>query len=100
MAKKEVTDKNIKEIKKLLKSKELVIGTDRTLKNLQRGNIKKIFMASNCPERVRLDISHYSKFNNVDVVELQYANEELGVFCKKPFSISVISILKKQEGSL
>lgn len=94
MAKKESIDKNIKEIKKLLKSKNLIIGRDRTLKNLRVGKIKKVFVAGNCPESVKKDIIYYSKFDNVEYVELAYPNEDLGVMCKKPFSISVISVLK------
>lgn len=94
MAKKEIADKNVQEIKKLLKSRELVIGTDRTVTNIRRGKVKKVYLASNCNEKVKADINHYSSIGAFDVIELQYPNDELGTMCKKPFSISVISILK------
>ena len=94
MAKKEITDKNIKEIKKLLKSEELVIGTEMTIKNLRKGNVKKVFTASNCNEKVKKDLQYYSSLSDAEYIELSYANEDLGVLCKKPFSISVISIIK------
>jgi len=79
MAKKVAVDKNIKEIKKFIKTGELVIGT---------------FTASNCNESVKKDLIYYSRLNNAEFVEMQYANEDIGVICKKPFSISVISIIK------
>jgi len=94
MAKKVAVDKNIKEIKKFIKTGELVIGTDMTLKNLRRGHIAKVFTASNCNESVKKDLIYYSRLNNAEFVEMQYANEDIGVICKKPFSISVISIIK------
>ena len=94
MAKKAIADKNIKEIKRLLKTDEIIIGTDRTLKNLRRGHISRVFTASNCNQKVKADLIDYSRISNAELVELQYANEDLGVVCKKPFSISVISILK------
>ena len=87
---KEAIDKTITEIKKLLKDKNLVIGTERTIKNLKSGKISKIFISSNCPSIVKADIEYYSKLTNAAVVKLKYPNEELGVICKKPFSISVL----------
>ncbi len=97
MAKKEITDKNIKEIKKLLKSKEIVIGFERTVRNLRNGSVKKVFVASNCSEKARDDVERYCRIGGAEFVELGYPDEELGVVCKKPFSISVISILKGEK---
>lgn len=83
------------EIRKNLEEKKIIIGTDRTIKNLKLGKIKKIYVTKNIPEDVKKDIEHYSKLAKVEVVALKYANEELGVICKKPFAISVVSLLKE-----
>ncbi len=80
------------EIRKLLGTDKLVIGTDRTLKLLRQGHLKKIILASNCTEDVRDDVEHYSNGQNVEIVQLDVPNEELGVFCKKPFNIMVLGI--------
>lgn len=85
---------NAAEIQKLLKEKRIVIGTDRAKKGLKRGIFERILLSSSCPDDVKNDISHYAKISSVDVIKLKYSNEELGVVCKKPFSISVISVLK------
>ena len=82
------------EIKKLLKSKSLVIGTENTLKNLKLGKIDRVIFSSNCPDKVAEDLGYYAGLSNVETVKVPYPNEELGVICKKPFSISVLSILK------
>lgn len=93
MAKK-ATDKDITEIKKLLNNPEMIVGTDETIKHLKKGNISRIFLCSNCSKQARADIEHYSRLSNTEIINLKQANDELGVVCKKPFSISVISIKK------
>ncbi len=81
----------IQDIKKAIKEKKIIIGADITLKKLRIGKLKKIYLASNCRKDTREDIIHYAKLNNVEVINLEKTNEELGILCKKPFSISVLS---------
>ena len=85
------------EIKKLIKAKDLVIGTERTIKNLKLGKVEKIIISSNCAENVANDLNHYTSLNKIETIKVNYLNDELGVICKKPFSISVLSILKGAE---
>ena len=80
------------EIRKLLGSDKLIIGTDRCMKLLRQGQLKKVMLASNCNETVVEDVQRYSSQAGVEVVVLDVPNEELGVFCKKPFHISVLGI--------
>jgi large subunit ribosomal protein L30e len=89
MAKK---DKNLKleELKKKLLDGKAVVGIDRVLKELKRGNLKKIFLAMNSREDLRKDVLYYSGLQKVVVEELETSNEELGVICKKNFFVSVV----------
>ena len=80
------------EIRKLLGSDKLIIGTDRCMKLLRTGELKKVMLASNCNGQTVESVKEYSKRIGAEVVELDVPNEELGVFCKKPFSISVLGI--------
>ena len=82
------------EIRKLVKAGNFIIGTGRTLKSLKLGKIDKVIISSNCPDRVSKSISHYAALSNAETFSVPYPNEELGVICKKPYSISVLSILK------
>tara|TARA_Y100000310_G_scaffold345672_1_gene468092 strand:- start:3705 stop:3974 length:270 start_codon:yes stop_codon:yes gene_type:complete len=82
----------ISEIKKLLEQKKVQIGTQVAIKNLSKGLVKKIFLAQNCPTNVVDDLTHMSKISKVDIVKLKVPNDELGVVCKKRFSISVLSV--------
>lgn len=84
----------ISEIKKALKEGKAIIGTERTLKDLKLGKVSKIYLTSNCPEDVEEDVKYYSKLAKVEVVKLKQPNDELGALCKKPFSVSVLSVVK------
>ena len=94
MAKVKKIDVTIDEIKKLLKSKSLVIGTEKTMKELRAGKLSTVYISKNAPESIRADINHYGKLANAEVVNLKYSNEEIGETCKKPFSISVLGKIK------
>tara|TARA_Y100000031_G_C8002948_1_gene284456 strand:- start:185 stop:439 length:255 start_codon:yes stop_codon:yes gene_type:complete len=82
----------MEEIKKLLKDDKLFIGTEQTMKNVKLGNVKKVFVTSNCPQDILDDIKHYADMGKVEVVSLDVPNDELGVVCKKPFSISILGV--------
>lgn len=83
---------HISEIKKLLDSESLIIGSERALKALRANELKKIYLATNPKVEVKEDILAYANLANVEIVELDIPNDELGVACKKPFAISVIGL--------
>jgi large subunit ribosomal protein L30e len=91
MAKKVVSE-IVAEIRKFMDEDKLVLGNDRTVKMLKQGKIKKIFLASNCGEQLKEDIQQYCDVSGVECVELKQSNEEIGVLCRKPFSISVVGV--------
>lgn len=80
------------QIKKLIKTKSLVIGTGRTIKNLKLGRVEKIIISSNCSESVINNLNYYAGLSKAETVKVSYPNDELGIICKKPFSISVLSL--------
>lgn len=82
------------EIKKMLKAGNVVIGTERTLKNLKLGRVQKVLVSANCPAGVEKNVNHYAGLGKAELHKLDYPNDELGDICKKPFSISVLGLLK------
>ena len=82
------------DIKKLLKTDKLIIGTDRVVKGLRKGTLSMIYMSSNCPEDIRNEVEHYSKLTETKSEKLKEPNDELGAVCKKSFSISLLGVLK------
>ena len=83
------------EIKKLLDAGKIVIGTERTVKNLKAGHAKKVFLSKNCSDDMREDITRYAALNGVEVVSLEQSSDELGAMCRRPFGIAVLSVAKE-----
>ena len=81
----------VEDLKQALKEKEMVLGTKETIKGLKQGKLSKVFLASNCPNHVKEDIKHYAKLANAEVEELKIPDDEVGLLCKKQFSVSVLS---------
>lgn len=88
------TQANVQELKKALDTDKILIGTDRTIKNLKQGAVAKIYLAENVAAHVKNDIEHYAKLSKAEVVMLPFPNDELGAVCKKPFAISVVGLLR------
>lgn len=82
------------DIKKALKSKKIVIGTKEVLKNLKLGKLAKVYLTANAPESVKESVNRYAGLGKVEIVQLKYANDELGVLCKKPYGISILGFIK------
>lgn len=84
----------MEEFKKFIGTDKLIIGTKRTMKALRHADVAKIFLANNCPEMLVEDIEHYASFSDIPVEKLAVACDELGSVCKKPFMVSVVTLLK------
>jgi ribosomal protein L30E len=72
-----------------------IIGSDAGLKNLKLGRTEKIYLASNCSEDTKKEVERLAKIGKADVIVLGIPNDDFGVLCKKPFSISMLSVIKK-----
>ncbi|MDD5178113.1 MAG: ribosomal L7Ae/L30e/S12e/Gadd45 family protein [Candidatus Nanoarchaeia archaeon] len=81
----------MKNLEEALKSNNLTIGTKTTLRKLRENKVRHIFLASNCDEKIKKDIDSLAGINNVEVVQLDVDNIELGTLCKKPFVVTVLS---------
>jgi large subunit ribosomal protein L30e len=82
------------EIKAAITADKVIIGTKEVVKAIKNGAVKKVVVASNMPEDVYKDIEHYNKVSKLDVNKFNGTGKQLGVFCGKPFSISVVAIKK------
>jgi len=86
---KEEVEEN-KELKSKIQAGNAIIGNSRVVKALQAGKIKTVFIAKNCPTKIRDDLLYYAKLAGAEVVGLEQNNEELGTICKKNFFVSVV----------
>ena len=94
MAKKKAV-KSTMELRKLAEDKRLFIGTERTIKNLKLGRVSAVYVTKNIAESVLEAITRQASLSGVEIAKLSATNEELGVICKKPFRISVLSVIKQ-----
>lgn len=95
MAKKKETNVETKELKTKVQEGKAIIGTDRVLKNLKSKQIQTVYLASNCPDKIKDDVKYYAELAGTPIITLDYDNEELGVFCKKNFLVSVLGTIKE-----
>lgn len=80
----------VEDLKKAVKEKKIVFGKNNVLKKLRLGEVKTVFLASNCPRDLKDMVNKYAKLTQTKIIELDVPNEEIGVICKKPFSISIL----------
>lgn len=82
------------ELRKHVQGGKLVLGAEEAVKLLKLNRLARVFVASNCPEAVKESMRRYCTTPDCELVELAVPNDELGVICKKPFSIAVVGVLK------
>jgi large subunit ribosomal protein L30e len=85
------------EINEALEKRQIVIGMNSTMNALKKGLAKKIIFTKNCAKEFKNEIKELCKISNCEHKEFNGTNIELGVLCKKPFSISVLAILKGEK---
>ncbi|MGM5482601.1 MAG: ribosomal L7Ae/L30e/S12e/Gadd45 family protein [Nanobdellota archaeon] len=88
------TEKGIQDIKSVLKTDKVVMGTEGTIKDIKQNRIATVYLSSNVPEDIEKEISYYAEINDFEVVKLSVPNDELGVLCQKPFFVSVLGVRK------
>jgi len=76
------------------KEKKAIYGADRTIKALKRGELKEIVMSSNCPEKTIEVIKNLADISKTKISTSKQDSMELGAACKKPFSVTIIGLLK------
>lgn len=83
---------DLTELRKHVSGGKMVIGTAEVMKMLKQGKLAMVFVASNALPAVKDNLD--SQKGDCEVVQLGVPNDELGVLCKKPFSIAVVGVLR------
>jgi len=89
-----------KELVRAVQTGKVVLGTDRSLKAVKRGEAKLVILASNCPEDVVEDFKYYSRISEVKVLHLNRDSRELGVMCGVPFTVSVLAVIDPGDSAI
>lgn len=78
---------SLDKLKNALKDKKPIIGWDKTLKGLKRGEISLVFFSSTCSEEIKEEARSFG----VEIIELKEDSEEIAMICKRQHNIAVIS---------
>ncbi|MBC7218977.1 MAG: 50S ribosomal protein L30e [Hadesarchaea archaeon] len=82
-----------KKIAQAVATGKVIIGTERSLKALKRGQAKLVIVASNCAPEALEDAQHYSRLSGVELRVYEGDNVSLGLACGKPFSVDMLVVL-------
>ena len=93
MAQEKNVENELELLRLQLQEGKVIIGTERVLKALRQGSLQGIYLARNCPEEVKKDILRYAELKGTPITQLTQTNEEMGIFCKKNFFVSVLGIV-------
>ncbi len=83
-----------KELKKILATGKVYFGVKQAKKALKRNEAKLVIYASNCPDKREIEGW------NVPKIAFNGDGVELGAYCGKPFSISVVTVVDEGESNI
>ncbi len=92
MAVKTESIKQVLEIKELIASGNAVIGNNKVIASIKDGSVQRVLLAKNAPQELKDDAKYYANLANIELVQLEQDNEELGIICKKNFFIAIIGV--------
>jgi large subunit ribosomal protein L7A len=74
--------------------KEKIVGLKQTLRAMQQGKVKMVYVADDIEEHVLRKISDACRETNVPLTRLGYCQHEMGKFCKIEVGAAVVALLK------
>lgn len=81
--------------KSLMKEGKVVIGLKKTKKALLERKAKLVVVATNCPERKKIE--EIATQNNIPVYRYGKKGVDLGATCGKPFAISTFAVIDESK---
>ncbi|MCS7105797.1 MAG: ribosomal L7Ae/L30e/S12e/Gadd45 family protein [Candidatus Aenigmarchaeota archaeon] len=80
-----------KVIQDAIKTNKAIVGYRESIKHLKLNRAELIVLAKNSPEKIKKEIEHIAKVENIKL-EIVEESKELGVMCGKPFPVTVVVI--------
>jgi len=89
-----------RELRTAMRTGKVIIGYKETMKTIRTGKAKLVIMAANAPDGIRDEVERYCKLANIPLYVFQGTSLDLGAMCRKPFMVSVLSILDPGESRI
>lgn len=94
MAKKKADSATLsKAIRMCVDNGKVEMGERSVRSHILLGKAKMVVLSSNCPDRLKSDLEHYSKLSGTPLVLFEGSSQELGSVCGKPFTISTLAVM-------
>lgn len=100
MGKKQQTESVNSKLALTMKSGKAVLGYKTTLRELRKGNLKAIFVASNTPAIVKAEINYYSLLAKCHVYSYVGNNIDLGSACGRYHRVAVLGIINPGDSDI
>ena len=84
----------------MLKTGKVLIGSKKVIKNLRFGKTKGVIVASNTPKDIIDDLTYYSQFAKIPIIEYPNTSIELGSICGRPHSVCSICVLDAGQSKI
>ncbi len=88
------------ELKKVMKTGKIEIGSKKVIKALLTADPKLIIVSQTCPRETIEKIKYYCTLGEVPLAILDKSSLELGAAGGKPFPISALGIMKEGGGKI
>ena len=79
---------------------KVIMGTDKSLKALKKGQAKLVIVSSNCARDKLEDVKYYSKLANIQLRVFNGDSTSLGLACGKPFSVDMLAVLDQGSSNI
>lgn len=91
-----------KNINITIKSGEVIIGTNRVLKEMRHNKFKLIILADNCPDNIEKQIRYNNSLldDPIFIYKFNQSSWELGLACGKPFMVASLGIYDEGDSDI
>ena len=86
-----------KALRSAISTGKVFFGIEETKKALSKGDAKLVILSSNCPDQFKDNLTGIKKFSTYN---FKGTNVELGSACGKPFTISILTIVKPGKSNI
>lgn len=88
--------KLIDNLVKELKEGKAIYGSKMAIKQAAKGAVEKIYFTNDASLEIEEKLNELKEKEKIPVIKLDITKETLKDICKKPFNISVVSIMKSE----
>lgn len=88
------------DIRLAVDSGEVAVGLNKAIDTVKEHTSKTIVIATTNKKETIEDVNHIAKIANVRVLKFNGTSMDLGAVCGKPFSVSVLSIIKPGNSNI